>query len=325
MDKESQHDIVSDVIRVSKTLGRIPSRDEYLEHSKFSNHAIVVNFGSYTHLLHATGLKVDKKKKPDKQEIRKRVFEHIKEQSTAKKKIKTRDKKYKCIQIWGDRHFPFGHIDTIKFLIAIKKKYKPDLVIDIGDGEDYHALSFHDHSPELFSPGHELQACIDLNKELYKEFPKVWTVDSNHGSMVFRKGLHHGIPRHVIKSYQEILQAPPGWKWFDEIIVQMSNGEKVLFCHSLGANVLAVSKKLGISVVQGHHHSLHGVHFWANRLKKFFAAQTGCTIDDTSLALAYNKSTVERPLLGGLVIVDGYPIPIPMNLDSNGRWDGKLP
>ena len=48
----------------------------------------------------------------------------------------------------------------------LKKKYKPDKVIHIGDEVDKHAMSFHDSDPDLPSAGDELRMSLPLIKEL---------------------------------------------------------------------------------------------------------------------------------------------------------------
>ena len=285
-------------------------------------------FGSYHNLLSACNLHPSKK--VDKQEIRKKVFESLKSEAYLKKPSITPPKLYRHIFVWSDRHKPYGHIDTNRFLIAIKHKYELlgipfDLIIDIGDGEDFHGMSFHDTDIDLLSAGHELRTSIDINKELYKEFPEVMTCESNHSSLVYRKGKHHGFPRHVLKSYKEVLEAPEGWTWHHEIVVQLGNGQKCLFHHGLPGTVLAASQKRGMSVCQGHYHSRFGIQYWQNADQQFFAAQTGCLIDDASYAFAYNKLTIERPILGCLRIENGTPHLLPMNLDKNGRWNGIVP
>ena len=62
----------------------------------------------------------------------------------------------RCL-VFGDCHFPVQHIDTFKFLKALKDFYKPDLVVSTGDLIDSHSWSFHTHDPDLFSPSQELE------------------------------------------------------------------------------------------------------------------------------------------------------------------------
>ena len=59
----------------------------------------------------------------------------------------------RCILIISDTHCPYHHEDLIPFLTAIKKKYKPDRVVHIGDETDKHGLNFHGQDPDLPSAG----------------------------------------------------------------------------------------------------------------------------------------------------------------------------
>ena len=160
----------------------------------------------------------------------------------------------KCILIISDLHAPYSHPDTEAFLKAIKSKYRPTRVILSGDEVDFHSLSFHDHDPDLDSPGTELKKAIDCLKPLYKLFPTAQVLESNHGSLVIRKALSHGLSRKLFKSPREILEAPKGWTWHFDIVASLPNGTDCYFHHSKGANVKKNSQALGMSFVQGHHH-----------------------------------------------------------------------
>jgi len=324
--KVTAQEIVADVMRVREALGRVPSRVEYPRHGgKFPGSLITEIFGSYALMLKASGLQYSVKGKRSKQEIRREVFSATKTEAAERAPVAVPPALYRNILVISDRHQPYAHQDANAFLIALNRKYGFDLVIDIGDGEDFHALSFHDSDGDLPSAGHELRAAIEGNKPLYAEFPKMMICESNHSSMVWRKGKHHGFPRHVLKSYREVLEAPEGWTWHHEIVVQMSNGKKCLFAHGYSSNVLSASQKRGLSCVQGHFHSKMGVQYWSNVDGVHFAAQTGCLIDDNSFAFAYNKLGLDRPLLGCLRIENGVPHILPMFLDKNGRWTGIIP
>ena len=47
--------------------------------------------------------------------------------------------------------------------------------------------------------------------------------------------------------------------------------------------------------------------------------------NEASLAFAYNKNTLERPIIGCGVILDGQPKLLPMILEKGGRWNGETP
>ena len=49
--------------------------------------------------------------------------------------------KNKRILVISDMHIPYHHKDSIKFLKEIKKEFKPDKIINIGDSVDFHAIS----------------------------------------------------------------------------------------------------------------------------------------------------------------------------------------
>lgn len=320
--KGLQHDILADLIKLSSELGRAPNRIEYQANGKYTTLDIMEAFGSYANLLTAANLS-KKNKKLDKQEIKKKAFEHLKEEIKHKPKNMPLISSRLCVI--GDLHIPYHHPDAIDFLIALNRKYKFDLVTSVGDECDFHAISFHDSDKDLLSPGHELEESIRHLKKLYDEFPRMIIAESNHGSLLTRKMKHHGLPIRALKSYREILDAPIGWEWRFEIQVQFPGGGKCIIHHSYGSNVLIMSKKRGGSLIQGHHHNSQGIQKWRNADETFFAAFTGCLVDADSLAMAYGRNNLERPLLGCLAVLDGEPKILPMNLNGDGRWSGIVP
>lgn len=224
----------------------------------------------------------------------------------------------------SDQHFPYNHPDVIAFLKALKQKYKPDRVINIGDELDYHSISFHTHDPNLMSPSDELKTAINRIKPLYSLFPKMDIIESNHGSLVYRKGSHHGLPRHVLKNYRDVLGAPRGWHWHFDLTIRMSNSQLCYFHHGKAANGLQLSQAMGMCVVQGHFHEKFNIQYWANPIGLYWSLQIACLIDDSCLAYAYNKTNLKRPIVGTAVIINGHPLLQPMILNKQGRWIGKL-
>ena len=231
----------------------------------------------------------------------------------------------KSVLIISDTHFPYQHPDTIRFLTEIKKTYSPDRVVHIGDEIDGHAISFHPSDPDLASPGDELALAIQRLEPLYKLFPKVDVVESNHGSLVYRKGKVHGIPRFVFKSYREVIGAPKGWKWHFDLTIRLSNNQQVYFCHGKSSSPGKLSQSMGMSTVQGHFHERMEIIYWANPNGLFFDMRVGCLIDDKSLAFNYNNTNLKRPLIGTGIILNGQPKLLPMVLDKRGRWIGIVP
>lgn len=196
--------------------------------------------------------------------------------------------------------------------------------MQIGDEVDGHAWSFHDKDPDLLSPGDELGSAQGYIKELERLFPQMDLLDSNHGSLFYRKQKSTGLPRGIFKTYNDIYNVSKKWKWHKHLTIQLSDGAYCYFHHGKSADVMKTSMSMGMSCVQGHYHEKFGVQYWANSLGLYFAAQTGCLVDDDSLAMDYNNANLKRPLIGSLIILNGQPKPLPMILDKRGRWIKKI-
>lgn len=232
--------------------------------------------------------------------------------------------KFKSILCISDMHHPYSHPDTLNFLKAIAKEYSPDLVVCLGDEVDFHAVSFHKSNPDLLSPGDELKTAISRLKPFYEFFPKMLILDSNHGSLVYRRIKDAGIPMHVVKPYGETLEAPKGWKWVDDLMVTASDGKDIYFCHGKSNNVLKESQLNSTNFVSGHWHSTFEIKYWANKNSLYWGMSCGCLVDQSSLAFEYAKNFTKKFIVGTGIILEGVPRLVPMLLDKHGRWIGRL-
>lgn len=212
------------------------------------------------------------------------------------------------ILVISDMHLPYTVEGLIPFLQGLKNKYKPTRIICVGDELDYHANSFHDNDPDLLGAGCELTSALKTIAVLHEMFPKLDLLDSNHGSMIHRKAKHHGIPRHHIKSYNEVLGVGEGWKWHEDLTIVLPDGKPVYFHHGKTADGIKMSQTIGMSCVQGHHHNEFSTRYWANSLGLYFSLQVGCLIDNDSYAFAYNNVNLKRPIIGCALIIDGKPV-----------------
>jgi hypothetical protein len=208
----------------------------------------------------------------------------------------------------SDMHIPYQHKDTLLFLQMLKDRYEPTRVICLGDEIDHHAMSFHDSDPDLMSAGDELKKALEVIAELHKMFPEMDLIDSNHGSMAFRRAKHHGVPRHYLKSYNEVLEVGEGWVWHNDLVIELPDGQQVYFHHGKSQEAIKTSQSMSMSHVCGHFHESFGVKYWANPNGLFWAMNSGCLIDDSSLAFAYNNVNLKRPIIGTSLIIDGVPI-----------------
>lgn len=233
---------------------------------------------------------------------------------------------YKRILHIPDAHAPYQHQDALAFLVAVRDKYKPDLVVNAGDETDKHAMSFHDSDPNLDSAGAELERAKVMLAAMAREFPEQLLCDSNHGSMHYRKAKAHGIPVQYLKTYRDILfpqGGGDGWTWAESWRVRTALGD-VLFKHQASGSVLVDAAHNQCNLMVGHNHGNFSVEYSASSERLYWGAYGGCLIDKDSLAFAYGKHTLRKPVLGCTMILRGMPVLIPMVLSSAGRWVGRL-
>lgn len=130
----------------------------------------------------------------------------------------------------------------------------------------------------------------------------------------------------ALQPINEILGAPKGWKWSFDLTVNLSNNTQLYLHHGKTGRAGALSKNMCMNAVQGHFHSKFQITYHANPNGYLWDAHAGCLIDndpETGLAFEYGKNTLDRPILGCLVVLEGVPILVPMILDKKGSWIGK--
>lgn len=224
----------------------------------------------------------------------------------------------------SDQHMPYHHPDLFPFLKAVKKKYKPTLVINGGDEVDNHDLSFHDSDKDLPSAGDELKKALKYIKQMEKLFPNMLLLDSNHGSLAVRKFKFHGIPMKYLATQQQIYDVSNKWQWVNDLSLTLPNGDLAYFCHGMVKDGKKLAAQRGTCVIQFHYHTEFRIDYIGNPNSLLWSMQCGCLIDRKSLAFAYDKLNLNRPIIGTGLIIDSKPVLVPMKLNKNGRWTGKL-
>jgi len=229
------------------------------------------------------------------------------------------------VLVISDLHIPYHHQDAFDFLKALKKKYKPDMIVNIGDELDHHAISMHEHNPDLMSAGDELKNSRVYVRELEKIFPRMTLVHSNHSSLVYRRALKYGLPKDYLKSYNEFLGVGNGWTWVDDLTITLSDGSRCFFTHGISADVLKVAAQYGMNTVQGHFHTKFSIGYFSNPEALIWGMQVGCLINQKSMAFDYAKNFKSRFIVGCGMIINGQPKLMPMVLDKDGRWNRTIP
>ncbi len=220
-----------------------------------------------------------------------------------------------------DLHCPFEHQDALDFLAEVKRKQSPDVIVCLGDELDMHAMSDFEHDPDGMSAGDELAAGIKHLLPFYQLFPKARVCTSNHTRRPYRKAYSSGMPRAFLRDYAEWMQAPTGWEWADEHIVDecgYSHGEG--FSGTMGALKMALSQARNWSI--GHLHADAGIMYQSTAAALIWAMNCGWLGDRKKYAMRYGQFIPKRGILGCGIVNRRTPILLPMYLDRAGRWLG---
>jgi predicted MPP superfamily phosphohydrolase len=239
----------------------------------------------------------------------------------VKVKYKFRDKNILAI---SDLHAPYHHPDALRFLAALKRKYKFDLVVDGGDMLDFHNISFHKSDPDLLNAGDELSQARLFTKQLEKLFHEMYVIGSNHGDLPLRKFFDAGLPKDMLRSYNEIYKVGKGWRFVDDLTL-VDSEEIIYFAHGISKNGLKLATQRGVNVVQFHFHTEFRIDYASNPRNLLWSINSGCLIDKKSLAFAYDALNLNRPIIGCSGVIQGSPRLFPMLLDKLGNWTGVVP
>lgn len=218
------------------------------------------------------------------------------------------DARGKRVLFISDTHIPYSVSGYIDFLSDLNDKFKPDIVIHGGDEVDYHAISFHKSVSELYSAGHELdRSIIELQEGLHKLFPKLYLMESNHGSLIYRRLKHDGIPIRHLKPLPELYETPL-WEWHDKIMLRTNNG-RVMVSHGMSATAGVWMKATGVSTVEFHYHTKFHATWFRTVMGDRFSMHCGCLADRESMAMAYAKVNMAEFINGtGGLKASGEPI-----------------
>jgi hypothetical protein len=233
-------------------------------------------------------------------------------------------KKHDRILVISDLHFPYHHPDTFPFLIKLKDKYKCTKIVMIGDEMDWHSINVsHIINPDLPAPADELEIGRSLCKQLEKIFPEMVLLESNHGSMVLRRAMAKGMSRFFLKDYNEILDVGSGWRWEEKHIIK-TDKNTILFAHQFCKDIGKAVRETSMCCVQGHFHTVSETKMIGTDYSLNWGMSVGCLVDKKSLAMAYMKVNLAKPILSCGIITEGIPHIVPMVLNTSGSWDKNI-
>lgn len=232
------------------------------------------------------------------------------------------------ILVIPDLQAPAHHKDSYAFLKAVKEKYQADTFVCIGDEMDFNWISKYEKCASNISASEEMKTGLEFLSDIYKLFPDCVVLSSNHVDVRYQAAMKSAafLPD-MVKDINDVLNMPAGWvrkrsHIIDEILFKHGHQDK----KNLTTVVLKdIPKEHGrnYSLVVGHHHSemgFGGLIHWRQH-KAYWSCFTGCLMDKHHPFASYSR---KYELLGCLIILDGWPRPVPMPVDENNRWTGEL-
>lgn len=200
------------------------------------------------------------------------------------------------VLVIGDLHAPFIKSGYLEFCKRIHKELKCTEVVQIGDLVDNHAISYHEHDPNGWSPADEMAQTDLVLQKWFKAFPSAKLCRGNHDRLPDRKGKTVGLPQRCFKDFRDIWQLPKAWKDDFQFVI-----DGVKYTHGTGYSgrgghlQCAVDNRM--SCVIGHLHSTAGIEYTANEVDCIFGMNVGCGIDKKSYAFDYGKDFKLKPII----------------------------
>lgn len=229
--------------------------------------------------------------------------------------------------ITSDEQIPFEHKDALDFQIRVKRHFGiPDEnQLHVGDETDQALAGMYDPDPDGdLTANQEYQQSLDALQLRYLAFPRMKVAISNHGVRWQKRAFKSGIPSFVMRSYENMIEAPDGWKWQKKWLIRAKHPFVVEHGDRFGGQTPHVQAAManGLSTVIGHHHSIAGIehirtqdyHPEFNSGFDIWGASTGALIDFDRFAFKYAQSAKKKPKLGLIVVLDDgkWPIWVPL-------------
>lgn len=192
-----------------------------------------------------------------------------------------------------------------------------DRVVSVGDLVDFHSFATKwSPNPDMYSPGHEIEAAIKELKPLYREIPKMDITLGNHERRVWVKFRCAGAPQLILRRMQEILCMPEGYKIHQDGL-EIGN---IYIWHGEGLSagqIYHAANKYKMNCAFGHFHSRAGVVFSQTRPTRkheslLWSMNVGMLADSTHPYMDYAKHIIEKGVLGLGVVINGVPYFEPM-------------
>lgn len=232
--------------------------------------------------------------------------------------------KNNAVLLIPDFHAPYHHRDTLIFLEAVKAKYSPDRVFQMGDWTDSYCFTrFPKDVEHTDTYTDEYKKVRKFTSDFLTIFPEGITMKGNHDARLWERAKVAGVPRGLITPYSEVIGLTgTNWKMeYDYSFTVDATRQSWFLAHTKTASAINCAKTLGCNVAFGHEHTKFAIESFQSINQRLYGVMTGCLIGDNRYAFAYNRQSMVRPNRGCVMIINGIPRLIPMDITPGGRWN----
>lgn len=220
--------------------------------------------------------------------------------------------------IISDLQIPFEAEKSLEFCLYLKSWFKiPDEnIYNVGDEVDQYFGGLWEKDPDAWhTPNSEIADAKRRLKAWYKAFPLMKIATSNHGMRWAKKARAAQIPSQMLRTYQEVLEAPAGWQWKDVWKVQAPK-HSFLVKHGMEYGGMYAYRNApfieGMSVAFGHLHAHAGIARINTDGLNVWGMNTGSLIRVDDYAFQYGKYNRFKPTLSAGVVIQGGLTPLLM-------------
>lgn len=210
------------------------------------------------------------------------------------------------VLVIGDLHAPAVNEKYFDFVRSIRRKFRTDQVVFIGDIIDHHVISFHRANPESPDAIREYESSFEIVKKWYKAYPNATVTVGNHDCRVHRLAADAGIPSMYLKEYNELYKTK-NWEWKHNVEI-----DGVYYYHGTGSSsaypAFNAAKARNQSVVMGHFHTKAAINWMHGpNNHRIFGMSVGCGVDNKHLSMLYAENYLIKPIIACGVVIDSHP------------------
>lgn len=221
-----------------------------------------------------------------------------------------------------DLQIPYEANGSLDFCQHLKRHYKiqDENCLCVGDELDsFHGSAYSKGADYDITPKQELKIAKEKMKEWFAVFPKMKLAVSNHGLRWAKRASEAEIPSELLRAYEQIIEAPEGWKWKQRWTIEASK-KKFILTHGMEYGGTYAYRQAptveGLSVVFGHLHSSAGIAYVKSGHSNLWGFNVGCLIDVDAYAFSYGKYNRFKPNLGVGIIANGGEMPFWIPFDG---------